>query len=337
MTNIVAEYIWIDGSFPTAGIRSKTKIFFTEKDRISLEDIPSWTFDGSSTEQATGDKSDCLLSPVAFCKDPLRKEFPSVLVLCEVCNSDGTPHQSNTRSRLLQALEKRTEKEPLCGIEQEYTLFKDGKPLGFESGGFAPVQGPYYCGVGTREVAGRRLAEEHMEACLSAGLSICGINAEVMPGQWEFQIGTSDPVSVSDHLWIARWLLHRISENHGISVSFDPKPVKELNGAGAHTNWSTKKTRDPESGMAEIDRIVNVLRTRHDNFIPYYGHGIEQRLTGIHETCSYKEFKCGVSDRGASVRIPLQVAKSGFGYFEDRRPCANIDPYTVTRLLLEAS
>lgn len=337
MTSIIAEYIWIDGVRPTPGIRSKTKILFTEKDRLSIEDIPEWSFDGSSTGQATGDRSDCILSPVMICKDPIRKELPSFLVLCEVYNSDGTPHSSNNRKKLVRALEKRSEKEPLCGIEQEYTLFKDGKPLGFQSGAFPPVQGPYYCGVGTREVTGRNLAEEHMVACLSAGLHIYGINAEVMPGQWEFQIGTADPLTVSDQLWIARWLLHRISENYGISVSFDPKPVKELNGAGAHTNWSTKKTRDPGSGMVEIDRIINVLRARHDDFIPYYGHGIEQRLTGIHETCSYKEFKCGASDRGASVRIPLHVFKEGFGYFEDRRPCANIDPYEVTRLLLESS
>jgi glutamine synthetase len=338
MINVIAEYIWIDGTNPTARIRSKTKVFNFAGDKIGIADIPQWTFDGSSTNQAPGDKSDCILVPVTFCKDPTRgNDRAAVLVLCEVYNADGTPHRSNMRHHLIRVMEKKANKEPLCGIEQEYTLFRGGTPLGWPTGGYPPQQGPYYCGVGSDEVCGRDLVEDHMKACLDAGLVICGVNAEVMPGQWEFQIGTADPVTVSDHLWLARWLLYRIGEKYGINAKLDPKPVRELNGAGAHTNWSTAATRDPESGMREIDRITNILRRLHDDYIPYYGHGIEQRLTGQHETCSYKEFRCGVSDRGASIRIPLHVAKAGCGYFEDRRPCANIDPYVVTRLLLEAS
>jgi len=337
MVNVIAEYIWVDGSTPTSKLRSKTKIFQFEKERLAISDIPTWTFDGSSTGQAPGDKSDCVLVPVAMCKDPIRSGANAILVLCEVYNADGTPHTTNTRNPLVKLMQKKSYKDPLCGIEQEYTLFRGGTPLGWPTGGYPPQQGPYYCGVGADEVCGRDLVEEHMRACLDAGILICGVNAEVMPGQWEFQIGTSDPVTVSDHLWFARWLLYRIGEKHGINAKLDPKPVRELNGAGAHTNWSTNATRDPESGMVEIDRILHVLRMRHDDHIVRYGHGIEQRLTGQHETCSYKEFRCGVSDRGASVRIPLHVSQAGCGYFEDRRPCANVDPYTVTRLLLEAS
>ena len=337
MVNVIAEYIWVDGSTPTSKLRSKTKIFQFEKERLSLADIPSWTFDGSSTGQAPGDKSDCILIPVSMCKDPIRPGNNSILVLCEVYNADGSPHLTNTRRPLVNLMEKKSYKDPLCGIEQEYTLFRGGTPLGWPTGGYPPQQGPYYCGVGADEVCGRDLVEEHMQACLDAGILICGVNAEVMPGQWEFQIGTSDPVTVSDHLWFARWILYRLGEKHGINAKLDPKPVRELNGAGAHTNWSTNATRDPESGMQEIDRIVSLLRNRHDDHIARYGHGIEQRLTGQHETCSYKDFRCGVSDRGASVRIPLHVAQAGHGYFEDRRPCANVDPYIVTRLLLEAS
>ena len=337
--NIVAEYIWLDGSQPTQKLRSKTKIFqFKDFDRsLNLNDVPTWTFDGSSTGQATGDKSDCLLIPVYFIPDPTREknyERLHVLVLCEVYNADGTPHSTNTRAQLRNIVKRTQEQEPLFGIEQEYTMFRDGRPLGWPTGGYPPQQGPFYCGVGADEVFGRELVEEHMAACLDSRILLCGINAEVMPGQWEFQVGTADALTVSDHLILARWLLYRIGEKHGITCKLDPKPVAELNGAGAHTNFSTKAMRDP-GGLSSIEDACNRLQDRHDLHISNYGHGIENRLTGHHETCSYREFRWGVSDRGASIRIPLHVAHAGCGYLEDRRPCANVDPYVVTRLLLE--
>ena len=190
---------------------------------------------------------------------------------------------------------------------------------------------------------GRKLVEKHLEACLGAGLAIYGINAEVMPGQWEFQIGYRgldseevDPLTMSDHLWVARYLLARVCEESGVSVSFENKPVKgDWNGAGMHTNFSTKATRDPSSGMAAIEEIVSELRNRHDHHVSDYGHGLEDRLTGLHETCSINEFKSGVSNRGASIRIPMSTSHKGCGYFEDRRPGANADPYVVSFRLLE--
>jgi len=337
--NIVAEYIWQDGSYPTHKLRSKTKIFSIpdEEKNINIEMFPRWTFDGSSTGQATGDKSDCILLPVNFILDPTREknhERIHCLVLCEVFGADGSPHQTNTRAMLRETFKKTLHHEPLFGIEQEYTMFKDGRPLGWPAGGYPPQQGPFYCGVGSDEVFGRELVEEHMAACLDSRIAICGINAEVMPGQWEFQVGTADPITVSDHLIFARWLLYRIGEKHGITVKLDPKPVAELNGAGAHTNFSTKAMRETE-GIYAIKEACERLGARHEYHISHYGHGIELRLTGHHETCSYREFRWGVSDRGASIRIPLHVAQEGRGYLEDRRPCANVDPYVVTRLLLE--
>ena len=92
--------------------------------------------------------------------------------------------------------------------------------------------------------------------------------------------------------------------------------------------------REP-GGMDVILSVMPKLEARHQLHIENYGDGIEQRLTGLHETCSYREFKHGASDRGASVRIPLTVQEEGFGYFEDRRPCANVDPYVVCRLMIE--
>jgi glutamine synthetase len=323
-----AEYIWIDGTEPTRTLRSKTRVLAQDAQ------LPDWTIDGSSTYQADGHSSDLTLKPVFTCPDPIRGA-PHQLVLCEVFNPDGTPHHTNARAALRSVVDRNKHHDAWFGIEQEYTLFKGGRPLGWPEGGYPAPQGPFYCGVGADEVFGRPLVEKHLDACVAAGLKIYGINAEVMPGQWEFQIGTCGPLEVADHLQVARWLLFRLGEDFGVSATLHPKPMRgDWNGAGAHTNFSTASMR-AEGGIEHIYAAMKKLQARHDLHIANYGHGIEQRLTGRHETCSYREFKYGSSDRGASIRIPLQVTQSGKGYFEDRRPCANVDPYVVTRLLME--
>ena len=321
-----AEYIWLDGSTPTCFLRSKTKILGDS------ESPPIWGFDGSSTNQALGSDSDVVLNPVFECPDPIRGGT-SRLVLCETLNTNMTPHPTNTRSLCVETYNQFSKHEPWFGIEQEYTLFQGARPLGWPSNGFPAPQGGYYCGVGANEVFGRNIVEVHLESCLSADLAISGINAEVMPGQWEFQVGPLNPVLVSDQLWICRWLLYRIGEDYGVHATLNPKPVKgDWNGAGAHTNFSTKSMRE---GYDDIIKGSEALGKKHDMHIENYGTGIEERLTGLHETCSYKEFKYGVSDRGASIRIPWQVARDGKGYLEDRRPNANCDPYVVTRLITQ--
>lgn len=324
---IKAEYIWIDGSKPTAKLRSKTRIL--DKD----EDLPIWGFDGSSTQQAPGDASDCVLRPVFTCADPTR-DPDDLLVLCEVLNTDMTPHVSNTRHACAQAAEAHAAQESWFGMEQEYTLLDGNKPLGWPDRGFPAPQGGYYCGVGSDEVYGRSVVEHHMEACLEAGLALGGINAEVMPAQWEFQLGPLGPVEMSDQLWVARWLLYRVGEDHDVSATLHPKPVKgDWNGAGCHTNFSTKTMRESYDAVVAA---CEALGKHHDEHIANYGAHISDRLTGSHETCSYKEFRYGVSNRGASIRIPWHVEKDQKGYLEDRRPNANCDPYLVTRLILES-
>ena len=324
-----AEYIWIDGTKPTALLRSKTRVL------QEGEELPEWSFDGSSTAQAEGSNSDCLLRPVFACQDPIRGGH-NKLVFCEVFNADGTVHVSNKRARLRELAEKHADLEAWFGIEQEYTMFQNGRPLGWPEGGYPAPQGPFYCGAGADHVYGRALVEEHLDACMDAGLAIYGINAEVMPGQWEFQIGTAGPLEVSDHLTVARWLLFRMGEDYDVSVTLHPKPVRgDWNGAGAHTNFSTKAMRS-DGGLDVIFACMPKLEARAALHIANYGHAIEQRLTGLHETCSYKDFRWGHSDRGASIRIPVATHAAGKGYFEDRRPNSNIDPYVVCALLMEA-
>ncbi len=337
-----ATYIWIDGSEPTQMLRSKCRVIKHPSGKMTLDQFPIWGFDGSSTYQAEGSYSDLILQPVSFVNNPLLAEG-NYLVLCEVLNPDGQPHPSNTRAKLRAVLDNGgNEHDVWFGFEQEYTLFKGQTPLGWPDRGYPAPQGPFYCGVGADEVFGRPLVEEHTQACIDS-LMIFGTNAEVMPGQWEFQIGyreieteTADALTVCDHVWFARWLLYRIGEKYDISVRLHPKPVKgDWNGAGMHTNFSTKTMRHPKTGKDTIDKAIEALSKRHQTHIDVYGFGLEERLTGQYETADIKTFTHGFSDRGASIRIPQSVASKGYGYIEDRRPGANANPYDVARLLIE--
>eukprot|EP00798_Chlamydomonas_sp_ICE-L_P017206 gene17206-23527_t len=340
-----AEYIWSDGQ---EGLPQKARVFnelhsktktFEEDMGLDASAYPDWSFDGSSTNQAKGNNSDCILRPVQVYTDPIRGA-PHVLVMCEVFSPDGTAHPSNTRAKLREVVtEKVIEKDCWFGFEQEYTLLAKGTHgvYGWPVGGYPHPQGPYYCGVGAESVYGRPLVEAHMDACMKAGLNISGINAEVMPGQWEFQIGPSGPLDLGDETHVARWLLHRIGEEYDAVASFAPKPVLgDWNGAGGHTNYSTKDMRIP-GGMVAIEDAIDKLSKTHPEHISQYGTGNEARLTGAHETCDIDTFRFGQSDRGASIRIPLPVSLKGYGYLEDRRPSANVDPYTVARLLIKTT
>ena len=338
------EYIWLDGYQPEQNLRSKTKVWDFDPTNIPkynplrkngpcVEELPIWSFDGSSTQQAEGNFSDCLLKPVRVIMDPQRKQ--SFLVMCEVLNPDGTPHESNTRNRILDNIEY----DFWFGFEQEYTLIKDGKPLGFpkEYPAVNPnPQGMYYCSVGIKNIRGREIAEQHLDVCLSAGLNITGINAEVLLGQWEYQIFGKGAQLASDDLWLSRYLLHRVCEHYNIHVEFHPKPVKgNWNGSGLHTNFSNKKMREV-GGETYFKEICEELKTKHSEFIQNYGSSNELRLTGDFETSDINTFSYGISDRGASIRIPIGVVNDNWkGYLEDRRPASNADPYKITRLMCE--
>lgn len=356
---IKLEYIWLDGSNPQQ-LRSKTKIITQEyMNPLDANLYSVWSFDGSSTKQAEsgkGKNTDCLLNPVFVTNDPLRGH-PHKLVLCEVLNPDGTPHETNHRRKLHELLENLKlggadihssfkMKSPWFGWEQEYTLtHKPNMPFGEGIGlplGFDPdpsikprPQGDYYCGIGADTVVGREIVEEHMDKCIEIGLDISGINAEVLLGQWEYQIGPVTALNGADQLWVSRYLLQRVAEKHNVNVSLHPKPIKgDWNGTGCHVNFSTQEMRS-EGGIDKIVEAVEKLKNKHMEHIDVYGLHNEQRLTGEHETSGIHDFSYGYSTRDTSIRIPAQAIVDKKGYFEDRRPASNCDPYLVSHRMLK--
>ncbi len=330
MTKAKLEYIWLDGSQPIQGLRSKTKI--EENFSGKLEDLGIWSFDGSSTSQAKGRSSDCLLKPVAVYPDPQRKN--GYLVMCEVLNADGTPHETNGRSTI-----KDDDNDFWFGFEQEYFLWnpETNKPLGFPLNGYPAPQGPYYCAVGATNAFGRDIIEEHLDVCLEAGLNVEGINAEVAAGQWEFQIFSKGAKDAGDQIWVARYLLERIGEKYGVAINWTCKPLGDTdwNGSGMHANFSNSVLRT--AGSQDVyDKVCSEFGKYIPEHIAVYGPDNHLRLTGKHETAAIDEFSYGISDRGASIRIPVATVQRGWkGWLEDRRPNSAADPYRVAARIIE--
>ena len=340
--NCKVEYLWLDG-YNTPNIRSKTRYIDlrSKEGKISADDIPEWGFDGSSTEQADGKNSDCILKPVSIYNNTIDKvaEGNSYIVMCEVFNTDGTPHESNTRHTLRDSLFENEDKQFWFGIEQEYTIMdsQSRRPLGWPDYRFEypEPQGRYYCGVGGDVVRKRNLVHNHAMACITSGISLCGTNAEVMMGQWEYQIGPNDPLTICDSLWVARYMLEVLAEDEDVYISLDPKLIKgDWNGSGAHINFSTKFMRE-KGGKEYINEVCKSLEDKHEDHIDNYGVGNEQRLTGDHETQHISIFSYGESDRGASIRIPPSTSTDYKGYLEDRRPASNMDPYLAISKLVD--
>ena len=329
MSKTKLEYIWLDGYKPTQSLRSKTKIV---KDfGGTLEECPTWSFDGSSTEQAEGNSSDCLLKPVALFPDPARND--GWLVMTEVLNPDGSPHVSNGRATI-----DDDDDDFWFGFEQEYFLWdpETNLPLGFPANGYPRPQGPYYCSVGAKNAYGRDIIEEHLDLCLEAGVNVEGINAEVATGQWEFQTFAKGAAAAGDHVWVARYLAERNAEKYGLSINWHPKPLKgDWNGSGMHANFSNSTLR--EAGSKEVyNAICEAFAPVIQEHIEVYGADNDQRLTGAHETQAIDKFSYGVSDRGASIRIPIATVENGWkGWLEDRRPASNGDPYKIAARIVK--
>lgn len=137
-------------------------------------------------------------------------------------------------------------------------------------------------------------------------------------------------------LWISRYLLCRVAEDFGVSVSYEPKLFKDWNGAGCHTNYSTESMRQGKGGMDYIESILKRLAPKHLMHIELYGNN-EKRLTGHHETSNKEVFSYGAGNRASSIRIPTSTAAEKKGYIEDRRPASDIDPYVVGAALIDTT
>ncbi len=329
MAKTKLEYIWLDGSLPAQVLRSKTKI--VSNFGGTLEECPMWSFDGSSTGQAIGRSSDCLLKPVAIIPDPGRKN--AYVVMTEVLNADGTPHSTNGRSTI-----NDDDNDFWFGFEQEYFLWDldTNKPLGFPANGYPAPQGPYYCSIGTGKAFGREIIEEHLDLCLDAGLNVEGINAEVAAGQWEFQVFAKGAKAAGDQTWMARYLLERTAEKYGVGINYHCKPVSgDWNGSGMHANFSNSLLRNAGS-KAVYDKVCQAFEPVVKEHIAVYGPHNHLRLTGLHETQSIDQFSYGISDRGASIRIPIATVENNWhGWLEDRRPNSEADPYKVAAIIVE--
>jgi glutamine synthetase len=331
LTKYKLEYIWLDGYEPVPNLRSKTKIV-AYAEFPTLEELPEWGFDGSSTRQAEGSNSDCILKPVAVFPDPARVN--GALVMCEVMLPDGSAHPSNSRATIPD------DPGTWFGFEQEYFLYQDGVPLGFPREGFPPPQGEYYTGVGFRNVGdiAREIVDTHIDLCLDAGIELEGINAEVAKGQWEFQIFGKGSKRAADEMWVARYLLLRLCEKYRVDVNFHPKPLGteyDWNGSGMHTNFSTEHLREV-GGQDYFEALMAAFDDLKDEHIAVYGPDNHMRLTGLHETQTIDKFNYGVADRGASVRVPHSFMNNGHrGYLEDRRPNSLGDPYRIAGRILQ--
>lgn len=335
MSLVIIEYVWIDG---VQGLRSKTKVmsYTNTSTRLSLEDVPEWNFDGSSTQQAQGKYSEVILRPVRLFKDPFRDTYNSYMVLCETYNPDGTPAEANNRHEAKRLFDQKEETEPWFGLECEFFLMKDAgsyqsnTPIATNKHGLQAIQGQYYCGVGTKNVFGREVIEEIMQKCIKAGINITGINCEVGPSQWEYQIGICTGIESGDHVWMSKYIAERVSEMHNVQICWHPKPIDNFNGSGCHTNFSTKEMREKDS-MEYLEQVMTKLEAKHDEHMEVYGSDNHLRMTGKHETSSYDKFTWGRGDRTASFRVPTSTCT----YIEDRRPASNIDPYLVTSKIYE--
>lgn len=328
MENTLVDYVWLGGN---GELRSKTRVLYNKI--LSLEDIPYWNYDGSSTNQADGGSSEVNIFPRRMFKCPFRKP-DGLIVVCDTYTPDGIPLKNNHRFQASKIFEKYVDQIPWYGLEQEYFIFSNltDQPIGFNPNG---KQGQFYCSVGGNNAFCRQLSDEHLEACLYAGIKVSGTNLEVATGQWEYQVGPVEGVDAGDQLIASRYILEKLSEKFNTYIVYHPKPLKgDWNGSGVHTNFSTEAMRLP-GGLKYIQKAILKLEAKHNEHMECYGEYNRERMSGEHETSSYDKFSHGVGSRKASVRIPNDTIKNGCGYFEDRRPAANMDPYLVTSKILQ--
>tara|TARA_B110000483_G_scaffold226436_1_gene287091 strand:- start:92 stop:1099 length:1008 start_codon:yes stop_codon:yes gene_type:complete len=333
MSNIkFLEYIWLDVD---NNYRSKTKTYAHDyKNKFDLTCVPEWNYDGSSTGQADSNDSEVVIKPVYMARNTFRMDKSrqdSWFVLCDTWLPNGDPHPTNTRFAAKKIFDNELVKkeETYFGFEQEFFALCHSQNIENKTS----IE--CYCQVGYKKVFHRQFIEESLSHLVDAGLNITGFNNEVAPEQFEFQV-LGEGIEAADQLHVLRYILIRCSEKYELKVELHPKLFADMNGSGCHANYSTKTMRE-EGGIDAIYKAIDKLKEKHDDHIKVYGKHNELRLTGKHETSSITEFTFGVADRGASVRIPHSTESDGKGYFEDRRPASNIDPYVVSSKIAETT
>ena len=335
MIRVVAEYIWIGGK---GEFRSKARTLYLNHN-YTIKYLPNWNYDGSSTGQATTEKSEIILKPRYICKCPFRSHN-SILVMCDCYDINDKPIETNTRYDANNIFNLKLNNKPWYGIEQEYFIINKltNKPFGYPEDG-KENQGKYYCSIGSDNVFCRNIVEKHYNYCLQAGLLISGVNSEVAPGQWEYQIGPVEGILAADQHNISRYILIKLSEEFDVRIDFNPKPLEgKWNGSGCHVNFSTESTRkgfEELTGLDVIHSYIDKLSLKHNEHMNNYGVGNKLRMTGLNETSCFDKFSWGAGSRSSSVRIPTETNKNKNGYFEDRRPSSNMDPYIVTSLIFK--
>ena len=338
----ILEYIWLDVN---NNFRSKVKI---EKLKLGFQasDLEIWNFDGSSTGQATGDDSEIFIKPYLILQSQTNTDINDnyYYVFCECLNTDiKTPHKTNTRTNAFEFFNQPEviSIDPMFGIEQEFFVFKDGKPIVWKDEMTAP-QGDYYCGNGGKSIlhSSRKFLDKVIDTLNRWGINTTGYNFEVAPGQMEIQI-CEKGIMAADYLIVLRFILTRYAEEYGWDIVLTPKPEflsgDKWNGSGCHVNFSTAEMRQTTIQSISFDKTINLIQNMkesHSRDIMHFGSENNKfRLGGKNETSSYDTFTYGVANRGSSIRIPRYFVNNLYGYIEDRRPGADMDPYIVTKII----
>jgi glutamine synthetase len=328
----IVEYIWLDSDY---NFRSKTRIL-SRKLVVDICQIPEWNYDGSSTNQASTEKSEIVLKPVFLCNDPFRYNNHKI-VYCGTYDLSGVPLSNNHFDRADDVFHfiNTCHYRPWFGMEQEFVILDEstGLPINYDEND----DSKHYCSIDNYSKRERDIMEDFMKRAMHSELNICGINAEVSPGQWEFQIGPCEGITIGHHVMMARYILSRVAHRFSCRIDYSPKPLGEnKNGSGCHVNYSTTFTRlgdEKRSGLDFIYKYIESLSKVHSEMIKCYGDENEKRLSGNCETAHYNEFTHSVGGRNTSIRIANNVFIKKCGYFEDRRPAANCDPYLVSSLM----
>ncbi|GAX81512.1 hypothetical protein CEUSTIGMA_g8940.t1 [Chlamydomonas eustigma] len=346
---ILVEYVWLGSS--GSDLRSKSRVFDTRPS--SVDDVPMIAVDGGSYDQHP-EGQEVFLKPRKLFRDPFRAG-DHLLVLCDSFktnvnsslrnqNSSCTlePSNSNSRAPCEETLNQASAHLPIFAAEQEYCILASSTvPSSTPAWPYAHLPDPckpYMSVPGLSEAnklktyaSGRHLAERHLQACLHAGIKITETSQRTSPAArlWSYKLGPLLGVDLADQLWMSRFILLRLSEEEGLSVSFDPTAV---GGAGARCNmkYSTSETRNPGGGLSCIQLHLELLESAHLLHLLAYSKGcVSSRSLG---------FEVGVGgSKEPTLVVPSKTLILKAGHYVDQRPPSNVDPYLAIMVLVSTT